>query len=75
MEQDGVPEKKRKLHTFRHFFASFCANNGVEMAKLMIWMGHSSVEMLMKYYSLGEDESRQAMLSVPFEGIAERSAI
>jgi integrase len=23
----GVPEKKRKLYTFRHFFASFCANS------------------------------------------------
>ena len=71
---EGVPEKKRKLHTFRHFFASFCANNGVEMAKLMKWMGHASVEMVMRYYTLGEDESRQAMLAVPFEGIAERSA-
>ncbi len=70
----GVPEKKRKLHTFRHFFASFCANNGVEMAKLMKWMGHSSVEMVMKYYSLDEDESRRAMSSVPFGGIAEKSA-
>jgi integrase len=70
----GVPEKKRKLHTFRHFFASFAANNGVEMAKLMKWMGHASVEMVMRYYTLGEDESRQAMLAVPFEGIAERSA-
>jgi hypothetical protein len=45
------------------------------MAKLMKWTGHSSVEMLMKYYSLGEDESKQAMLSVPFEGIAESSTI
>ena len=48
--------------------------DGVEMAKLMKWMGHASVEMVMRYYTLGEDESRQAMLSVPFEGIAERSA-
>ena len=73
-KQAGVPEKKRKLHTFRHFFASHCANNGVEMAKLMTWMGHASVEMVMRYYTLGEDESRQAMLSVPFDGITERSA-
>ncbi len=70
----GVPEKKRKLHTFRHFFASFAANNGVEMAKLMKWMGHASVEMVRRYYTLGADESRRAMLAVPFEGIAERSA-
>jgi integrase len=71
----GVPEEKRKLHTFRHFFASFCANNGVEMAKLMKWLGHSNTEMLMRYYTLGEDESRAAMASVPFRGIAERSPV
>jgi integrase len=53
----GVPERKRKLHTFRHFFASFAANTGVEMAKLMKWMGHASVEMAMRYYTLDEDES------------------
>lgn len=70
----GVPENKRKLHTFRHFFASFCANNGVEMAKLMRWLGHSSIEMVMRYYSLGEDESRQAMVAVPFDGMGKRSA-
>ena len=74
-KEAGVPDKKRKLHTFRHFFASFCANNGVAMAKLMKWMGHSSVEMVMKYYSLGEDESQRAMLNVPFDSITERSAI
>jgi integrase len=70
----AIPEDIRKLHTFRHFFASYCANNGVEMAKLMKWLGHSSVEMVMKYYTLEAEESRQAMLSVPFDGIAKKSA-
>jgi integrase/recombinase XerD len=69
-----VAAKKRTLHTFRHFFASFYANNGIEMAKLMTWMGHSSAEMVMRYYTLNDDESRRAMLAVPCEGIAERSA-
>lgn len=31
-----------KLHSFRHHFASICANHGVAHRKALAWLGHSS---------------------------------
>lgn len=56
------------VHGFRHFFVSFCANHGVEPFKLVQWTGHSDLATVMKYYSLSDAESRQAMTGVPFDG-------
>lgn len=58
---------KGTLHAFRRFFISHCANNGVEVFKLMEWVGHSDVAMILRYYHLGDDESRSSMAAVPFE--------
>jgi integrase len=69
----GVPEEKRTLHTFRHFFASFCANNGVPPFMLAKWLGHSSLEMVMRYYTLGKEESVRAMEALSCGGMAEKS--
>lgn len=55
-----------KVHTFRHFFISHCANNGVDPFKLMKWVRHSNIAMVLGYYNLGDDESLQAMAGVPF---------
>ncbi len=54
------------IHGFRHFFVSFCANNGVEPFKLMAWVGHSDLSIVLRYYSLGDADSRRAMSGVPF---------
>lgn len=55
------------VHTFRHFFISFCANHGVEPFKLMKWVGHADTAMVLRYYSLGDEESQRAMREIPFE--------
>ena len=50
-----------KLHTFRHHFASMCANHGVAHRKVLAWLGHSSSEMLDLYYHLHDEDSQRTM--------------
>lgn len=64
LKRNGVAAGK--VHTFRHFFISFCANNGVDPFKVMKWVGHSDIATVLRYYSLGDDESQRAMSAVPF---------
>jgi len=53
------------LHSFRHFFASHMANEGVPPLTLMKWLGHSDLDMITKtYYHLGKKESKNAMKEV-----------
>lgn len=52
---------KGTLHTFRHFFISMCAANGVPPTTCMSWVGHRDLDTLLHYYHLHEDESRRAM--------------
>ena len=53
-----------KLHSFRHHFASLCANHHIAHRKALAWLGHSSSQMLDLYYHLYDDDSRQAMLAL-----------
>lgn len=53
-----------KLHSFRHHFASLCANHHVAYRKALAWLGHSSSEMLDLYYHLHDEDSQQAMLAL-----------
>lgn len=50
-----------KLHSFRHHFASMCANHHVAHRKALAWMGHSSSQILDLYYHLSDAESESAM--------------
>ncbi len=50
-----------KLHTFRHHFASMCANHGVAHRKVLAWLGHSSSDMLDLYYHLHDEDSQNTM--------------
>ena len=52
---------KGHLHTFRHFFASYCANRGVSPFQLIKWLGHADVSMVMHYYELHDEEALRAM--------------
>jgi len=53
-----------KLHTFRHHFASLCANHSVAYRKALAWLGHSSSEILDLYYHLHDADSQAAMQSL-----------
>ena len=56
--------RQYKLHSFRHHFASICANHGVAYKKTLVWLGHSSSEMLDLYYHLNDDESYRTMMEL-----------
>jgi integrase len=60
----GIAEGK--LHSFRHFFISHCANQGVPPTIVMKWVGHSELRMITRYYELRQDESKRAMEGVDF---------
>ena len=53
--------KSYKLHSFRHHFASMCANHQVAYKKALCWLGHRSSDILDLYYHLNDAESQAAM--------------
>ena len=53
--------RRFKLHSFRHHFASLCANHRVAHRKALAWLGHSSSDILDLYYHLTDEESEAAM--------------
>ena len=53
-----------KLHSFRHHFASLCANHHIAQRKVLAWLGHSSSEVLNLYYHLHDEDSREAMAAL-----------
>jgi len=56
--------KQYKLHSFRHHFASLCANHHVAYRKALAWLGHSSSQMLDLYYHLHDEDSQQTMMAL-----------
>ncbi len=68
--QDG------RLHSFRHYFCSACANSGqIPEQMLMTWLGHKDSEMVRHYYHLHDEESRRRMNKMDFlGGLGGRSA-
>jgi len=56
-----------KLHSFRHHFASLCANHHVAYRKALAWLGHSSSEILDLYYHLHDADSQAAMQALAMD--------
>lgn len=54
-----------RLHSFRHFFCSMSANNGVPEQMLMAFLGHRDSEMIRHYYHMQQDEARKQMNKLP----------
>jgi len=52
------------LHSFRRFFISWCANRHVAPNLLMHWVGHADLRMVVRYYSLQDEASREAMAAL-----------
>jgi len=59
-----------RLHSFRHYFCSTCAQSGVPEHIVMTWLGHSSSKMVRYYFHLHDDESRRQMQRINFLGDA-----
>jgi integrase/recombinase XerD len=56
-----------KLHTFRHFFASYCAQRNLSHKYVLEWMGHSSSAILDMYFTMNDRHAQAAMNSMSFE--------
>lgn len=57
-----------RLHSFRHFFCSWCANKNVPEQMLMRWLGHRSSQMARRYYHLHDEESQRHMRRLSLSG-------
>lgn len=61
-----------RVHSFRHYFCSMCANASVPEQALMKWLGHRSSRLVKRYYHLHDAESQRAMQGVNFVPIEPR---
>lgn len=50
-----------RLHSFRHYFCSWCANSGVTEQALMSWLGHRHSGMVRHYYQLHDEQAQVQM--------------
>jgi integrase len=57
-----------RLHSFRHFFCSTCANSGVPEQVVMAWLGHRDSAMVRHYYHLHDEEAQRQMKRLKFLG-------
>ena len=57
-----------RLHSFRHFFCSRCATEGIPQLTVQEWLGHSSSEMIRTYYHLHNEDAQRAMKKIRFAG-------
>jgi integrase len=57
-----------RLHSFRHYFCSRCANSGVPEQVVMSWLGHADSKMVRHYYHLHDDEAQRHMKRLQFLG-------
>jgi len=65
--------RKYKLHTFRHHFASLCANHNVAYRKALAWLGHSSSQMLDLNYHLNDEDNQQVMTTLTNSSVVDGS--
>jgi len=67
-KQRGLENPQQyKLHTFRHFFASYCAQRNLSYKYVLEWMGHSSSAILDMYFTMNDRHAQAAMNSMSFE--------
>lgn len=59
-----------RLHSFRHYFASFSSNNGTPERMVMDWLGHADSEMVRHYYHLHDSEAQRQMRRLDLLGAA-----
>jgi integrase len=53
-----------RLHSARHYFCSWCANEGVSEQTLMTWLGHRDSKMVRRYFHLHDQESQRQMMKL-----------
>jgi integrase len=50
-----------RLHSFRHFFCSKCARDGVDQLTVKTWLGHRDSRMVAHYYHLHDEDAQRQM--------------
>jgi integrase len=50
-----------RVHSFRHYFCSRCAREGIAVQTLMLWLGHQDSSMIRHYYHLHDDQAQLQM--------------
>jgi integrase len=68
--QGEIGFRDGRLHSFRHYFCSVCANTGVPEQVVMRWLGHQDSKMVRHYYHLHDDEAQRQMQRINFVGRA-----
>ncbi|MFO0811585.1 MAG: site-specific integrase [Gemmatales bacterium] len=58
--------KNGRLHSFRHYFCSVCANSGVPELMVKEWLGHADSEMVRHYYHVNQREAQRQMRQLSF---------
>jgi integrase len=67
---DEIGFKDGRLHSFRHYFCSMCANNNVPEQLVMEWLGHQESKMVRHYYHAHDAEAQRQMKRINFTGEA-----
>lgn len=57
----GIPEKGSYCHILRHTFASHAVMDGVPLTTVSKWLGHTTINMTMRYSHLCKTESQRQM--------------
>lgn len=55
-----------RLHSFRHYFCSVCANSNVPELVVKEWLGHRESQMVRHYYHLHNEEAQRQMKRLRF---------
>ncbi len=65
---DEIGFSDGRLHSFRHYFCSVCANNNVPEQLVMEWLGHQESKMVRHYYHAHDEEAQRQMKRINFTG-------
>lgn len=57
-----------RVHSFRHYFNTVCAQSGVPLVTVMEWLGHIDSKMTKHYFHLHDQEEQQQMKRLNFLG-------
>jgi len=63
---ESIGFKDGRLHSFRHYFCSVCANSGVPEIMVKEWLGHADSEMVRHYYHVNQHEAQRQMSQLSF---------
>ncbi|MBI1348610.1 tyrosine-type recombinase/integrase [bacterium] len=65
--------REGRLHSFRHFFCSQCANRGIPEQVVKTWLGHADAAMVRRCYHLDPQESQRQRNRMSIPVVTDRS--